>query len=234
MAAQFLSNAARGPCAFVSTHAVNLTLGYITHWGNNLSRVPKAFLADWEVTSQTTVSSGLPFAITTGADVARYGTAITAGNDRPNWAAPSAACPNPTASGALNPTWRQNVTTQGYLNAACFAPAPAGYLGDVGNVAFTGPSIFSTDISLRKTIKISESKSFVFSADMFNAFNRANFPPPTAGSVFGLSTGTASGVGAVGSVGAPSSSVAPDNGTGLYFPTVTTSRQFQINGRFNF
>ena len=87
-------------------------------------------------------------------------------------------------------------------------------------MVFTGPSLFSTDVSLRKTIRLNESKSFVFSADMFNAFNRANFPPPQSSAVFNTS----------GQANATFSQI----GTGVYFPTITTSRQLQINGRFNF
>ena len=49
---------------------------------------------------------------------------------------------------------------------------------------FTGPNLINTDVSLRKTFRVTESKSFVFSADMFNAFNRTNFSAPTVLNAF--------------------------------------------------
>jgi hypothetical protein len=217
----YIANAARGRCAFVPGQSVNLTLTYVTHWGSNLnSKVAKAVVPNWELTSQTVVQSGLPFNIFTGEDVARYASSPnSAADDRPNWAAPSAACPNPTPTGAILPNWKSSPNLT-YLNPACFAPAAPGYLGNIGNMVFTGPGLFSTDVSLRKTIPMRESKSFVISADMFNVFNRTNFPPPQASSVFNTS----------GQVVSTFSQV----GTGVYFPTITTSRQFQVNARFVF
>ena len=215
----YISSAARGRCAFNPTNSANLTLSYATHWGNSLNnKIVRTLASNWELTSQTVVQSGLPFTITTGEDVARYAsTPNAAGTDRPNWAAPSTACPDPSPKGAINPNWKQ---TGFYLNSACFAPAAPGYLGNIGNMVFTGPSLFSTDVSLRKTIHLNESKSFVFSADMFNAFNRANFPPPQSSAVLNTS--------------GQNNTTFSQIGTGVYFPTITTSRQFQINGRFNF
>jgi len=219
LAVIYIANAARGRCSFAGTNAANLTLTYASHWGNGLtSKLAKTLATNWELTSQTIVQSGLPFTITTGEDVARYAsTSNAAGTDRPDWAAPSAACPNPNPNGAVNSNWKQ---TGFYLNSACFAPATPGYLGDIGNMVFTGPPLVSTDVSLRKTIHLSENKSFIFSADMFNAFNRANFPPPQSSAVFTTSGGANTSFSQI--------------GTGVYFPTITTSRQLQINGRFTF
>ena len=218
----YIADAARGPCAFSPKHSANLTLTYASHWGNNLSsQLAKDLATNWELTSQTTIQSGLPFTITQGEDVARYVSSnnSSSSTDLPNWAAPSAACPNPTPTGAVLPNWQSSPNLT-YLNPACFAPATPGYLGDIGNMVFTGPGLLSTDISLRKTIPIKEGKTFVFSADMFNAFNRTNFSPPAVSSVFNTSGQVLSSFSEVGS--------------GVNFPTITTSRQFQISGRFTF
>ena len=217
-------SAGRGRCAYLSTHSANLTLTYATHWGKNISSAAlRGIVNDWTITSQTLVSSGIPFTVASGADSARY-TAVagpngTGGADRPDWAAPSAACPNPSRSGAVGLHTLANGTLVD-LNGACFAIAKPGYLGDVGPLAFTGPSTINTDVSLRKSIAISEGKSLTLTADMFNAFNRANFSVPTSLAAF-TSTG-----GAVGNLGAI-------NFNNPY-ATVTTSRQFQIGGRFAF
>jgi len=213
----YISSAARGRCAYLGTHSANLTLTYVSHWGNNLrSGLAKHLLTNWELTSQSLVQSGLPFGITEGANVSRYNTTPnSAGADRPDWAQPNALCPNPTPNGAIN---KGNIAN--YVNVNCFVPAPSGYLGNVGNMVFTGPPLINTDVSLRKTFRLNESKSFVFSADMFNAFNRANFNPPSVSSAFTTSLAQNTQFGRI--------------GVNTNTPTTTTSRQFQIDGRFIF
>ncbi len=106
------------------------------------------------------------------------------------------------------------------INTACFAIPVPGYLGNVGPLVFRGPSTINTDLSLRKTIPVTEGKTLTFSADMFNAFNRANFSVPTSLNVFGATGSTVGNFGAI-------------NFNNPY-ATVTTSRQFQISGRFAF
>ena len=210
-------SAGRGRCAFLGTNSVNFTLTYDTPWGKNAqSFLVRNVLSNWEITSQTLVSSGVPFTVSAGDDVARYTTTGGAGADRPDWAAPSAACPDPSPTGAIN---KRNPIN--YVNQACFALAPAGYLGNVGPLVFTGPNTINTDISLRKTIPVKrEGMSFVVSVDMFNAFNRTNFSAPTV-------------LGAFLTSGAPNPALGAIN-TNNPYATVTTSRQFQINGRFVF
>jgi carboxypeptidase family protein/TonB-dependent receptor-like protein len=206
----------RGHCAYLARHSVNFTLAYDTPWGKGSSSpLVKDLIANWQITSQALVNTGIPFTVTGGSNVARYTTTGGAGADRPNWAAPSPACPDPSPSGAIN---KHNPVN--YVNGACFALAPPGYIGNVGPLDFYGPGVFSTDISLRKTIALRESKSFVFSADMFNAFNRANFSDPTVLTAFTTSGARVSSFGAI-NVNNP-------------YATVTTSRQFQIMGRFVF
>jgi hypothetical protein len=213
----FSHSAGRGRCAYLGTNSANFTLTYDTPWGrSSRSFLVKNVLSNWEITSQTLVSSGVPFTVTAGDNVSRYTTVGGAGADRPDWAAPSAACPDPSPNGAIN---KRNPIN--YVNQACFALAAPGYLGNVGPLVFTGPNTINTDVSLRKTIPLKrEGMSFVFAADMFNAFNRTNFSAPTV-----LNSFTTSGA-ANGTLGA----INVNNP----YATVTTSRQFQINGRFNF
>jgi hypothetical protein len=216
-------SAGRGRCSYLSTQSANFTLTYETHWGKSLnSAALRDVVAGWQLSSQTLVSSGIPFTVSSGTDSARYvanaGPNGAAGADRPDWAASSPACPNPTPQGAVGLHTVNGTLID--LNPACFAIARPGYLGNVGPLVFRGPSTINTDLSLRKTIPVSEGKTFTFSADMFNAFNRANFSVPTSLAVFGT---TGSNVGNFGAI----------NFNNPY-ATVTTSRQFQISGRFAF
>ncbi|MBZ5643082.1 MAG: hypothetical protein LAO19_10010, partial [Acidobacteriia bacterium] len=215
--------AGRGRCSYLSTQSANFTLTYETHWGNNLSSRPlRTAVTGWQLSSQTLVSSGIPFTVASGTDNARYvavaGPNGAPGADRPDWAAPSAACPDPSPHGAVGLHNFNGSFVD--INVNCFAIPVPGYLGNVGPLVFRGPSTINTDLSLRKTIPVTEGKTLTFSADMFNAFNRANFSVPTSLSVFGT---TGSKVGNFGAI----------NFNNPY-ATVTTSRQFQISGRFAF
>jgi hypothetical protein len=218
----YLHGAGRGRCAFLGAQNFNMTLTYNVPMGRNSTGMEKMLLANWVLTTQTAVGSGVPFTVSAGRDVARYATAANqAGADRPDWAAPSAACPDPSPNGAIN-----KGNPLDYVKAACFQLAPDGYLGDVKPLVFTGPNLITTDMSLRKSIAIREGKNVTLSADMFNIFNRPNFSPPTSLSPF-LSTLSAAG----------NPQLNPSFGTIALnnpYQTITTSRQFQINARFTF
>ena len=157
-----------------------MTLTYNIPVGRNSTGFQKMLLANWVITTQTAVGSGVPFTVSAGRDVARYASAANqAGGDRPDWAAPSAACPDPSPNGAINKGNPFN-----YVKAACFQLAPDGYLGNVKPLIFTGPNLISTDMSLRKSIAVREGKNVTLSADMFNIFNRPNFWHRLTGAVY--------------------------------------------------
>ncbi len=69
----------------------------------------------------------------------------------------------------------------GWINPAAFAPAPDGRRGNSGVGIVRGPSLQLWDFSVRKQFAISERFKLRFQADMFNAFNRANFKNPDTG-----------------------------------------------------
>jgi hypothetical protein len=52
--------------------------------------------------------------------------------------------------------------------------------GNLGRNTFVGPNLVNTDQSLFKNIKLSERFNFQFRAEVFNAFNRANFILPSS------------------------------------------------------
>jgi hypothetical protein len=207
-----------GPCAFSGRHAANFNLNYMVPFGRTVTtRWAKALVSDWQISSLTTVGAGIPFGMSTGLNVARAAPS-GAGNDHPDWAAPSAACPNPTPDGAVN---KGNVNN--YVNVACFAPATAGYLGNVPSYALRSPTTWITDISLSRSVPIKwEASRVELKVDMFNAFNRGNLGIPGGTTLF-----TNGGTNA-----APvftSSSTA-----GQITSMIGTSRQLQISARFVF
>lgn len=62
-----------------------------------------------------------------------------------------------------------------WLNRAAFAAAAAGVRGNTGVGIVEGPSLFLSDFSARRRFRFNERMSLRLQADLFNAFNRANF-----------------------------------------------------------
>ena len=86
------------------------------------------------------------------------------GNRRANYVGGPVLLPNPGPNGWINP--------------AAFAPAPDTSRGNSGVGIVTGPNLQLWDFSMRKEFSITEKVKLRFQADMFNAFNRANFKNP--------------------------------------------------------
>jgi Carboxypeptidase regulatory-like domain len=63
---------------------------------------------------------------------------------------------------------------------AAFTTEAIGQLGNVPRRFFSGPGINNFDLTLMKGLKVSESKSFEFRLEAFNAFNHAQFYGPAA------------------------------------------------------
>ena len=205
-------SAKRGRCSFLGTHATNLTLTYDSPFGHMVkSGWAKALVSDWQITSQTSISSGAPFNLSDGLNVARTATS-GAGTDRPNWA------PGCNPQNAINPHDPTN-----YFKASCFTLPPYGYLGNVGALVLTGPALWNTDVGLRRTFPLKrEGLSLQLGADMFNAFNRSNLAAPSVTSIF-INSGTPT---------APNATYSPQ--AGQITSTLTSSRQFQISARLAF
>jgi hypothetical protein len=211
-------NAGRARCNFSGTNSANFTLNYVTPFGKMVnSRFAKALVSDWQISSLTTVTSGVPFGTSDGVSVARA-EPTGAGNDHPSWAASSSLCPDPSPRGAVN---KGNVLS--YINTNCFAPAVPGYLGDVGSFVLTSPALVNTDVSLNRSFPLRrEGMALQLRADMFNAFNRTNLGIPGAATIFVNR----------GSLLAPV--LTPSTTAGQITNTLGTSRQFQISARFTF
>jgi Carboxypeptidase regulatory-like domain/TonB dependent receptor len=208
----YTAAANRSRCAFGGTNSANLSLNYDFPFRNMVtSKFARSLVGGWQLTSQTTVASGIPFDVRAGTNIARASTGTSSGNDHPDWAP---GCNPQTAINPHNPT--------NYVNTACFVPAPAGYLGDVGPLILTSPAEWYTDIGLKKNIPLGESKSILLNADMFNAFNRTNFASPTSTTVF-VNSGTSA-----------SPAFSPNPAAGQIQGTLGTSRQFQIGAKFTF
>jgi Carboxypeptidase regulatory-like domain/TonB dependent receptor len=151
----------------------------------------------WQVNVITSFQTGQPFTIFSNNDNSLQGNFL----DRPNligkiqtfdarhvssFSASGANC-----SGA-SPDANGNISGNFYFNPTAFdcqfnndlhlAPGSIASFGNLGRNTIRGPGINNWDISFLKKIKITESKSLEFRAEMFNAFNHAQFlNPDTSG-----------------------------------------------------
>jgi hypothetical protein len=140
-----------------------------------------ALLKNWQLAPLFQARTGQPLTILTGADNSLTGL----GNDRPDqvlsdWHA-TAGCAT------------QSICVQ-YLNKAAFTPNPLGTYGDVGRNAVRGPGLFSFNLSLSRSFKLTERFILQARADAFNIINHTNFVGAfaPAGQPAGASYGTLS------------------------------------------
>ena len=117
--------------------------------------IGRAVLSGWEVSGITRYQSG-PLLTVTG------NTSI--GTRRADYLGGPVLLPNPGPDGWINP--------------AAFAAAPDTRRGNSGVGIVPGPNLQLWDFSMRKQFSITEKVKLRFQADMFNAFNRANFKAP--------------------------------------------------------
>ncbi|HYK49510.1 MAG TPA: hypothetical protein VEU94_07270, partial [Terriglobales bacterium] len=67
-----------------------------------------------------------------------------------------------------------------WLNPAAFAMPATGDFGNCGVGIYHGPGFTNVDLSFFKIVPVRESMRFEFRAEMFNAFNHANFSNPNS------------------------------------------------------
>ncbi len=73
-----------------------------------------------------------------------------------------------------------NVRNNGFLwfDPACFTVPPTGYFGNSGATVLNGPGVNNWDLGLGKIIPLREFIRLQFRAELFNAWNHAQFQPP--------------------------------------------------------
>ena len=166
-------------------------------YGGRAVKLGGAIVAGWQLNMIFSARSGLPFTPAIGSfNNSRDGNTADYA-ERPNYA--------PGFSGSVvtgNPAH--------YINLNAFALAPAGQYGNVGRNVLVGPGLFTTDLSLFKTLfSVGDRFKAQFRAEAFNVLNRGNFALPADTTVI-----TQGGV------------VPPDSG--VITSTVTPSRQLQF------
>jgi Carboxypeptidase regulatory-like domain len=156
----------RGRADFDQTHVATITAIYELPFGRGKpfmktsNNFVQALLGGWSIQGFNSNMSGEPFSVSSGSKTAQYGA-----NSRA--AIPGGVLPDDTlTASALGPVY--------FKNASAFALAAAGATGSGRNI-FSGPGYWSTDGAISKSFSVVERVKVTFRAEMFNAFNHANF-----------------------------------------------------------
>jgi len=160
-----------GVASFDRRHIFVATYDYHLPFFSKMRGFGGTVLSGWEISGITRYQAGAPFTITAN-------TAI--GTRRADYLGGPVLLSDPGPNGWINP--------------AAFGPAPDTRRGNSGVGNVIGPNLQTWDFSMRKQFNISERFNIRFQADMFNAFNRANFRgPSTVRTTAGFGTITTAG-----------------------------------------
>jgi outer membrane receptor protein involved in Fe transport len=130
----------------------------------------KQALGGWQLSGIVTLMSGTPFTVFDSNDVAAQGSA-------PEITGFSAQRPDLVGDPNTGPR-----TVNAWLNANAFRRLDptlnAGQFGTAGRNIAIGPTYLDWDFGVLKNIKVTESTSFQFRAELFNILNHPNFRLP--------------------------------------------------------
>ncbi len=167
----FNLSAERGPAEFdiahrfVASYIWELPFGRGRRFGSDWSGAVDFLAGGWQLTGIHVIQSGLALTATLGG-----ASVLNLGGER-------RARPNLVGDPELPSSER---TIQRWFNTSAFAafsPAPQAF-GDAGVGIMRGPGYANFDFSLTKHFRVDEQRYVQFRAEIFNAFNRANFGPP--------------------------------------------------------
>ena len=129
-----------------------------------------AIIRNWQLTGRARITSGSPFTVTSGRDIALVG---GAGSQRPNVTGAARLDPNRATGELLNR----------YFDTSVFALPQTGSYGNAGRNLLVGPGFAQTDVAVnRRFVLAAEKARFEFRGEIFNLLNNTNFGNP-AGSM---------------------------------------------------
>src|SRR5207245_2702862 len=140
-----------------------LPFGNGKHFANGLGGAANRLVGGWQVNGILTLLSGFPLTPLVGSNQSGNGNQFSP--DRPNW--------NPNFQGAVKLR-----TVDHWYDPNAFSLPTLGTWGNVGRGVLDGPGLAEIDLSVFKTIPITESTKLLFRAEGFNIANRPNFGVP--------------------------------------------------------
>ena len=179
-------------------------------WDIPLNFPPASFagilLNGWQTAGIVSLSGGYPFTGNVSFDIANNG--VREGH-RPDLV--PGADHNPVLGGPDT-----------YFDVSAFVLQPRGRLGTLGRNTMIGPGFATLDISLTRTVPLTEQHGLQFRLEVFNLFNRANFSHPQ-------NRGAGGGV-----IIFNNTSGVPIGNAATIFSTTSSSRQLQLGMRYTF
>ncbi|HEU4435073.1 MAG TPA: carboxypeptidase regulatory-like domain-containing protein [Pyrinomonadaceae bacterium] len=145
-----------GPATFDRRHVFSVAYTYTVNMFSRTQGFARAILHGYEISGITRFQSGPYLTVTATADT-------LFGNRRADCVGSDVLVPN----GERGPN--------NWINKSAFQPAPATRRGSCGVGTVEGPGAQTWDFSLRRRFALTERFNLQFQADIFNAFNRANF-----------------------------------------------------------
>jgi hypothetical protein len=206
----------RGPSSFDVRHrwvlgaVYDLPIGKGKLLGFNNS-VANAFFGGWQLSTSSTIQSGVPMTLTTGINNAGTNNPLP---DRPSY------------SGVGTGYLANSVpTSQGlrWFDPASFIVSPQGTFGSVGRNTMLTPHLQSIDMALAKrfTMPYSEHHTLQLRVEAFNVFNHPTWGAPNANILAGAAF-----------PGAPAN--AAHQGFGIISTTAVPMRQIQLGLKYTF
>jgi hypothetical protein len=210
-----------GPAATDVRHLVAINGTYDLPFGagkiffSSTDKLTRYFVSGWTLSTIANLQTGFPFSPQLGYNPT--GSGDTRNPVRPNI--------NPGFTGSLytHGTTAQRVAQ--YFNPNYYSAPAAGYVGTVGRDSLTGPGYADWDLSLLKSIQITEAIRVQFRAELFNLLNHTNLQLPNE-VVFsaGPTQGTVANQTAATTLGSP----------GVITSTANTARQIQLGAKIIF
>jgi hypothetical protein len=168
----------RGLSAFDTAH--NFVMSYAYRIPFDKLGGPKRLTNGWAINGVTRFATGFPVYLYENDDHSLLGTFGTGqGNsiDVPNYTPGDLGYLDPRT--AVLPSSDVPLGKNPYFNTALFSREQIGQLGSANRRFFHGPGFNNFDLSLTKDLRLTESKSLQFRAELYNAFNHAQFWSPT-------------------------------------------------------
>jgi hypothetical protein len=169
--------------------------------------VVNAFVGGWQLSTNTTIQSGVPQTLTIGINNAGTNNPLP---DRPSYSG--------TGTG-----YAANRTPSQWFDPASFVVAPQGTFGNVGRNTMLTPHFQSIDMALAKnfTMPYSERHFIQFRLEAFNVFNHPSWGAPNGNILAGATF-----------PGAPAN--AAHQGFGVISSTAIPMRQIQLGLKYSF
>ncbi|MCI0350666.1 MAG: hypothetical protein L0Z53_14680, partial [Acidobacteriales bacterium] len=170
-----------------------LPFGKGRRWGSGLPRWIDQFVGGWTLTNILIAQSGEPFTLNSGAVTA--GSTNAGKQSTLSVVGPMIQPSQFNVSGIAGPVvydlgarpsnpadpmfhCREVLDRSGNGTSTFFCIPPPGEHGATGRNAVRGPGYWNTDIGILKNFTVTEQINVQFRAEMFNAFNHANFANP--------------------------------------------------------